>query len=68
MASADQIGWRVETWLQIGDKIRRPTTKKAIPIDDFEAQKKENVEYVIFERRYGTYSDGKGGRPIWKEA
>ena len=57
---------RVETWLQEDGRLRRPLSKEKLSKQDFEEQRHRDVEYVIFRRVKGTYSDGKGGRPRWE--
>jgi len=62
----DKLWWPVETWLKFGEMMRRPMTRNAIPMEAFDAQRRPNVEYVIYERVEGTYSNGKGGRSAWQ--
>ncbi len=62
------LWWPVEIWLKRGNTKRRPLTRNAISIEAFEAQRRPNVEYVIYERMEATYSDGQGGRSVWRRA
>ena len=57
---------RVETWLQEDGDLRRPLSKEKLSKEAFDEQRRRDVEYVIFRRIKGTYSDGKGGRPQWE--
>lgn len=61
-----RLWWSVETWLRYGNVMRRPLTRSLIPLEAFEAQRRPNVEYVIYERIEGTYSNGHAGRPEWQ--
>ncbi len=66
--SKKQLPRRIELWLKRGDRLRRPTSREFVQEQDFEEQRKPGVAYVIYERVPGTYSDGKGGRPLWQRA
>ena len=61
-----KLWWPVETWLKYGNMMRHAGTRNAILMEAFEAQRRPNVEYVVYERMEATYSDGQGGRSVWK--
>jgi hypothetical protein len=67
-SSRKQLPRRIELWLKRGDRLRRPTSREFVDEQDFEAQRKSSVAYLIYERVPGTYSDGKGGRSLWQRA
>ncbi len=60
-----KLWWPVETWLKYDNMMRHAGTRNAILMEAFEAQRRPKVEYVIYERVEGTYSDGQGGRSVW---
>jgi len=57
---------RVETWLLQNGTLRRPMSNKAVPQATFKKERNPGVRYIIYQRQQGTYSDGKGGLPLWK--
>jgi hypothetical protein len=61
-----KLWWPLETWLKYGDLMRHAGTRNAILMEAFEAQRRPNVEYVVYERMEASYSNGQGGRPVWK--
>ncbi len=61
-----KLWWPVETWLKYGNMMRHAGTRNAILMEAFEAQRRTDVEYVVYERMEATYSNGQGGRSVWK--
>ena len=61
-----KLWWPVEIWLKHDNMMRHAGTRSRIPMEAFEAQRRPNVEYVMYERIEATYSDGQGGRPVWQ--
>jgi len=61
------LWWPVETWLKRGNMMHHAGGRNAISMEAFKAQRRPNVEYVIYERREGTYSNGQADRPVWKK-
>jgi len=59
--------WTLETWLKQGDMMHHAGNRNPISTEDFKAQQRPNVEYVVYERVEGTYSNGQGGRPAWRK-
>jgi hypothetical protein len=55
----------VETWLKYDNMMRHAGARNSILMEAFEAQRRPKVEYVIYERVEGTFSDGQGGRSVW---
>ena len=61
-----KLWWPVETWLKYDNMMRHAGARNSISMEAFEAQRRTDVEHVIYERVEGTYSNGQGGRPVWK--
>ena len=61
-----RLWWPVETWLEYGNMMHRAGGRNTLSMEAFDEQRRPNVEYVIYERIEATYSDGKGGRPVWQ--
>jgi len=62
-----KLWWPVETWLKYDNMMRHAGARNSISMEAFEVQRRTDVEYVIYERVEGTYSNGQGGRPVWKK-
>ena len=46
----------IQTWMREGDTMRRVGAKESLSLEDFEEQRRTDVEYVILERSTGTMS------------
>jgi len=67
MSGNRRVWRRLEIWLKEGDTMRRPMSRNTLPWSAFEAQRQADLEYEIWQRVEGTFSDGKGGRPAWEK-
>ena len=67
MDLANHTVWRQETWLMQNGVFRRPLKRDTLTRQEFDLQKEDDVEYTVYRRFTGTWSDGKGGRQGWRE-